>query len=116
MLTSMLSARVARMSCSRWRFAASEHTRYVALHSDEFFASSCKIREARSSRKSERLGRRCRYAEAVVAAPLKKVSKSALIWSALVAGMPCGKPLYTFSVAFFSIFADLRPAAAIGTI
>lgn len=45
-------------------------------------------REARSSRKSERPGRQCRYAEAVVAAPLKKVSKSALIWSALVVGMP----------------------------
>jgi len=33
------------------------------------------------------------YADAVLAVPLKKVSKSALIWSALVAGMPCGKPL-----------------------
>jgi len=29
---------------------------------------------------------------AAVAAPLKNESKSALIWSALVAGIPCGKP------------------------
>jgi hypothetical protein len=33
-------------------------------------------------------GPRDGYADAVVAAPLKKASKSALIWSALVAGMP----------------------------
>lgn len=32
------------------------------------------------------------YEAAAVAAPLKKVNKSALIWSALVAGMPWGKP------------------------
>jgi hypothetical protein len=31
--------------------------------------------------------------DAAVAAPLKKLSRSALIWSALVVGMPCGKPL-----------------------
>jgi hypothetical protein len=33
-----------------------------------------------------------RYAETDVAAPFKKASKSALICSALVAGIPCGKP------------------------
>jgi hypothetical protein len=32
------------------------------------------------------------YAAAVVAEPLKKANRSALIWSALVVGMPCGKP------------------------
>ena len=36
----------------------------------------------------------------------KNASRSALIWSALVVGIPCGKPGYTFSVAFFTIFAD----------
>src|SRR5258705_13674615 len=48
--------------------------------------------------------------------PLKNARRSALIWSALVVGIPCGKPGYTFSVAFFTIFADIRPAAPIGTI
>src|SRR6267378_2680203 len=47
---------------------------------------------------------------------LKNASRSALIWSALVVGMPCGKPGYTFSVAFLTIFADIRAAAPIGTI
>jgi hypothetical protein len=32
------------------------------------------------------------YAVALTAAPLKNASRSALIWSALVVGMPCGKP------------------------
>ena len=31
--------------------------------------------------------------DAAVAAPLTNASRSALIWSALVVGMPCGKPL-----------------------
>jgi hypothetical protein len=31
--------------------------------------------------------------DAALAAPLKNASKSALIWSAFVVGMPCGKPL-----------------------
>ena len=47
---------------------------------------------------------------------LMNPSRSALIWSALVVGIPCGKPGYTFSVAFFTIFADIGAAAAIGTI
>jgi hypothetical protein len=33
------------------------------------------------------------HADALTAVPLKNASKSALIWSALVVGMPCGKPL-----------------------
>lgn len=33
------------------------------------------------------------YAAAVVAAPFRNVSRSALIVSASVVGMPCGKPL-----------------------
>ena len=53
---------------------------------------------------------------AVDFSPLKNARRSALIWSALVVGIPCGKPGYTFSVAFFTIFADIRPAAPIGTI
>ena len=32
------------------------------------------------------------YAAAVAAEPLQKASRSALIWSAFVVGMPCGKP------------------------
>jgi hypothetical protein len=56
------------------------------------------------------------YAPALRRCSLKKASRSALIWDAWVVGMPCGKPGYTFSVAFFSIFADMGPAAAIGTI
>jgi hypothetical protein len=51
-----------------------------------------------------------------VATPLTNARRSALIWSGLVVAMPCGKPGYTFSVAFFKIFADMRPAAPIGTI
>src|SRR5580692_1298883 len=43
-------------------------------------------------------------------------SRSALIWSALVVGMPCGNPGYTFRVAPFTSFADCRAAAAMGTI
>jgi len=30
--------------------------------------------------------------------------------------MPCGAPLYTFSVAFLTIFADSNAESAIGTI
>jgi len=56
-----------------------------------------------------------RYAAACLLC-LKKASMSALIWSALVVGIPCGKPGYTFKVEFFTIFADIGPAAAIGTI
>src|SRR5258705_10125558 len=47
---------------------------------------------------------------------LRNASRSLLIWSALVVGIPCGKPGYTFSVAFFTIFEDIRAAAAMGTI
>ena len=43
-------------------------------------------------------------------------SRSALIWSALVVGIPCGKPGYTLSVAPFTSFADCRAAAPMGTI
>jgi|SRR5580704_9954688 hypothetical protein len=43
-------------------------------------------------------------------------SKSALIWSALVVGIPWGKPGYTFSVAPFTSFADNGADATIGTI
>lgn len=32
-------------------------------------------------------------------------SRSALIWSAFVVGMPCGKPLYVFKIAPFTNFA-----------
>ena len=35
----------------------------------------------------------CHHDDAAVAAPLKNASRSALIWSAFVVGMPCGKPL-----------------------
>jgi hypothetical protein len=47
---------------------------------------------------------------------LTNASRSALIWSALVVGIPCGNPGYTLSVAPFTSFADWRAAAAIGTI
>lgn len=43
-------------------------------------------------------------------------SRSALIVSALDVGMPCGKPLYVFSVPFLASFADRRPESAYGTI
>src|SRR5712672_1031656 len=43
-------------------------------------------------------------------------SRSALIWSAFVVGIPCGKPGYTLSVAFFTSFAESKAAAPIGTI
>jgi hypothetical protein len=36
----------------------------------------------------------------------RKASRSALIVSALVVGMPCGNALYVFSVPFFKSFAD----------
>ena len=42
--------------------------------------------------------------------------ESALICSALVVGIPCGNPGYTFSVAFFIIFAEIRADAPMGTI
>ena len=44
---------------------------------------------------------------------LRNASKSVLIWSVLVVHMPCGKPGYTFSLAFFTIFADISPAAPV---
>jgi len=37
-----------------------------------------------------------------------------LIWSAFVVGIPCGKPRYTFNVAFFTSFADNNAAAPMG--
>src|SRR6266850_1075802 len=55
----------------------------------------CTLEDYRAmSRTAARVpARLLRYADAVIAAPLKKESRSALIWSALVVGMPCGKPL-----------------------
>jgi hypothetical protein len=38
-------------------------------------------------------GRASEYYAAAFAVPLKKARRSALIWSALVVGMPCGKLL-----------------------
>ena len=46
----------------------------------------------------------------------RKASRSALIISACVVGMPCGNSLYIFSVPFLSNFADKGPASAYGTI
>src|SRR5579862_7766315 len=47
---------------------------------------------------------------------LRNASRSALILSACVVGMPCGKSLYVISVPFFSNFAAFGPAATYGTI
>jgi hypothetical protein len=47
---------------------------------------------------------------------LMNANRSALIVSALVVGIPWGKPGYIFSVEFFTSFADSGAAAAIGTI
>jgi hypothetical protein len=41
-----------------------------------------------------------------------KASRSLLIVSALVVGMPCGNPGYVFKVPFCSSFADSGPASA----
>ena len=41
-----------------------------------------------------------------------KASRSALIVSAWVVGMPCGKPWYVFSVPFRTSFADSGPESA----
>ena len=41
-----------------------------------------------------------------------KASRSALIVSAWVVGMPCGKPWYVFSVLFRRSFADNGPESA----
>src|SRR5439155_2283878 len=57
-----------------------------------------------------------RFHAAAWLARLKNANRSALIWSALVVGMPCGNPGYTFSVAFFTIFAEIRADAPMGTI
>ena len=38
--------------------------------------------------------------------------RSALIWSALVVGLPCGKPLYVFKMAPFTNFALSGPESA----
>src|SRR5207237_5064419 len=46
----------------------------------------------------------------------RKASKSALMVSASVVGIPCGKPLYVFNVLFRSNFADNGPESAYGTI
>ena len=43
---------------------------------------------------------------AACSARLKNASRSALMTSACVVGIPCGKPGYTFNVAFFTSFAD----------
>ena len=48
--------------------------------------------------------------------PSTNSSRSALIWSAWVVGIPCGKPGYVFSLAPFTSFADCSAAAAMGTI
>jgi hypothetical protein len=45
-----------------------------------------------------------------------KASRSALMVSASVVGMPWGKPLYVFKVPFFSSFADNGAESAYGTI
>src|ERR1700722_17652202 len=47
---------------------------------------------------------------------LINASRSALIVSAWVVGIPCGKPGYTLRVAPFTSFEDCRADAAIGTI
>src|SRR4029078_4020216 len=42
----------------------------------------------------------------------RKISRSALIVSAFVVGMPCGKLLWVFSVPFFNSLADNREESA----
>ena len=59
----------------------------------------------------------CRgYAEAVLTAPLRKASSSALIWLLSVEHMPCGAPGMTFSVAFLMSLAERRAESSMGTI
>ena len=41
-----------------------------------------------------------------------QASRSALIVAAWVVGMPCGNPLYVFSVPFCTSFADSGPESA----
>ena len=43
--------------------------------------------------------------------PLRNANRSALIFSACVVGIPCGKSLYVIRVPFFNSFADKGPAA-----
>jgi hypothetical protein len=43
-------------------------------------------------------------------------SRSALIWSAFVVGMPCGNPGYDFSVPCFKSFTDFFPLLSKGQI
>ena len=50
---------------------------------------------------SRRVGQDCR-----------KASRSALIVSAWVVGIPCGNPLYVFSVPFCTSWADSGPESA----
>jgi hypothetical protein len=74
---------------------------------------------AASLRGAERMRREGRSVPPAAYYPydcFRKASRSALIVSACVVGMPCGKPLYVFSVPFFSSFADNGPASAYGTI
>src|SRR5258707_8523792 len=59
--------------------------------------------------------RRCGHADLALVW-LINASRSALIWSALVVGIPCGKPGYTLSVAPFTSFEDCKAAAPMGTI
>ena len=47
---------------------------------------------------------------------LMNASRSALMVSAWVVGIPCGKPGYTLRVAPFTNFADCMAAAPMGTI
>jgi hypothetical protein len=58
----------------------------------------------------------CRRAERLsgrrVGQDSRKASRSALIVSASVVGMPCGKPVYVFSVPFCRSSADSGPASA----
>src|SRR5205807_8379040 len=66
-------------------------------------------RRARASRCT------CHFHETTPQA-FRKLSRSALMVSASVVGMPCGKPLYVFKVLFCSNFADSGPESAYGTI
>jgi hypothetical protein len=57
-----------------------------------------------------RVNRFAQAAAALVPA-FRKARRSELIVSACVVIMPCGRPLYVFSVPFFKSFADSGPAA-----
>jgi hypothetical protein len=62
--------------------------------------------------RKDRVRRRRDRSAACVGQDCKKASRSALIVSAWVVGMPCGNPLYVFSVPFCTSRADSGPESA----